>query len=139
MLRNAEEAAYGKANIEILEQEMAVEEMLIKSSAPKIQKVKKISGQKDAIKFKRGDSVLVLPDKKIGIVSRTADERGNLQVQLPGKKIWISHKRIKLHVSADQLYPEDYDFSIIFESVEERKLRHDMERKHVEGATLYEK
>lgn len=44
------------------------------------------------------------------------------------KKIWINHKRIKLHVAADELYPEDYDFSIIFESVQNRKLKHQIER-----------
>ena len=39
---------------------------------------------------------------------------------------------MKLHVPASELYPEDYDFSIIFDSVETRKLRHKMERKYVE-------
>ena len=39
-------------------------------------------------------------------------------------------KRVKLHVHAAELYPEDYDFSIIFETVEDRKIRHDMERKY---------
>lgn len=50
-----------------------------------------------------------------------------LRVQLQGKKIWINHKRVKLLVAAEELYPEDYDFSIIFDSVENRKLRHKME------------
>ena len=36
-------------------------------------------------------------------------------------------------VPAKELYPEDYDFSIIFDTVEVRKLRHDMERKYTEG------
>lgn len=52
---------------------------------------------------------------------------------MPDKKIWVNHKRIKLHVAAAKLYPEDYDFSIIFDTVENRKLRHQMERKYVEG------
>ena len=55
-----------------------------------------------------------------------------MRVQLPGKKIWINHKRVKLHVAAEKLYPEDYGFSIIFETVENRKIRHDMERKYTE-------
>ena len=83
---------------------------------------------------------MVYPDKKIGIVCKTADDKGVLQVQLKGKKIWINHKRVKLHVAAEELYPEDYDFSIIFDSVENRKMRHQMERKYVEGAEIqYEK
>ena len=35
---------------------------------------------------------------------------------------------MKLHVPADRLYPEGYDFSIIFDTVENRKLRHQVER-----------
>ena len=81
-------------------------------------------------KFNIGDSVMVYPQKLIGIVFQTANERGEIGVQIKGKKVMISHKRLKLHVSASELYPEDYDFSIIFESVENRKKRHSMERKH---------
>ena len=88
--------------------------------------------QENAVKYQLGDSVMVMPDKKIGIVCQTANEKGVLRVQMPDKKIWINHKRIRLHVPADQLYPEDYDFSIIFDSVETRKTRHDMERKYVQ-------
>ena len=106
-------------------------------------KLRKYIGQSDdeekakkQIAYKLGDSVMVYPDKKIGIVCRTADDKGVLQVQLKGKKIWINHKRVKLHVAAEELYPEDYDFSIIFDSVENRKMRHQMERKYVEGATI---
>lgn len=32
----------------------------------------------------------------------------------------------------------NYDFSIIFDSVENRKLRHDMKRKYVEGKEVVE-
>lgn len=81
---------------------------------------------------------MVYPDKKIGIVCQTANEKGILRIQLPDKKIWINHKRIKLHVAAAELYPEDYDFSIIFDTVENRKLRHQMERQHVEGEAVTE-
>ena len=79
---------------------------------------------------------MVSPDRKLGIVREEANDKGVLRVQLPGKKIWINHKRVKLLVPAEELYPEDYDFSIIFDMVENRKLRHDMERKYVEG-TIY--
>ncbi|MGN0337591.1 MAG: DNA mismatch repair protein MutS [Lachnospiraceae bacterium] len=89
-------------------------------------------------KFKRGDSVMVYPDKKIGIVCEPVNEKGILRVQLPGKKIYINHKRVKLHVAASELYPEDYDFSILFETVENRKKRHDMERKYTEEIIRYE-
>lgn len=92
--------------------------------------------QEDAKSFNVGDSVMIYPDKKIGIVCEKANDKGILRVQLRNKKIWINHKRVKLHVPASQLYPDDYDFSIVFDSVENRKLRHKMERKHVEDEIL---
>ena len=81
-------------------------------------------------KYNIGDSVMVFPQKLIGIVYQCENERGEIGVQIKGKKVMISHKRLKLHVSASELYPEDYDFSIIFDSVENRRKRHTMERKH---------
>ena len=55
---------------------------------------------------------------------------------MPDKKIYINHKRVRLHVAAQELYPEDYDFSIIFDTVENRKKRHQMERKYVEDVIV---
>ena len=46
-----------------------------------------------------------------------------------GKRL-IPHKRLKLLVKADALYPEDYDFSIIFDTVANRKARHKMGKRH---------
>lgn len=108
------------------------------ASLPRIQAARPQTSslQNPARRFHLGDSVMVYPDKKIGIVCQTANDKGVLRVQLQDKKIWINHKRVKLQVPATELYPEDYDFSIIFDTVENRKLRHKMERKYVEGATL---
>lgn len=108
-----------------------------KEHSPRIVKKKNPTVKKEKRReFRIGDSVMIYPDKKIGIVCQPENEKGVLQIQMPNKKIWINHKRVKLHVAAEELYPEDYDFSIIFDSVETRKLRHDMERKHMEGVTL---
>ena len=101
--------------------------------ANKIKKAK--TGKKTtdlSTKYRIGDSVMVYPDKKIGIVCMPVNEKGVLRVQLSDKKIWINHKRVKLHVAATELYPEDYDFSIVFDSVENRKKRHDMGRKYTD-------
>ncbi len=106
-------------------------------SRPKIQKKKELPRKKDlSTKFHLGDSVMIYPDKKIGIVCQSVNEKGVLRVQLPDKKIWINHKRVKLHVAAEELYPEGYDFSIVFDSVENRKLRHQMDRKFVEESIV---
>lgn len=56
----------------------------------------------------------------------------------PAKKIWINHKRVKLLVEAQQLYPEDYDLSIVFDTVENRKARHEMGRKYTEKTAVWE-
>lgn len=107
--------------------------------SPKIQKTKKPAVTENLAKlYHIGDSVMVLPDKKIGIVCAPINEKGVLRVQLPNKKIWINHKRVKLQVSAKEMYPEDYDFSIVFDTVEHRKIRHDMERKYTEAKIEYQ-
>jgi len=81
-------------------------------------------------KFNIGDSVTVLPTGEIGIVYRSANEQGDVIVQVKGLKRTVKHNRLKLKVSAAELYPPDYDFSIIFDSVEHRKARHQMGRKY---------
>ena len=104
-----------------------------KRTQPSCQSSKKTTTKPDlSSKYQIGDSVIIYPDKKIGIVCRPIDEKGILRVQLPNKKIWINHKRVKLHIAAKKLYPKDYDFSILFDSVINRKLRHNMERKYIE-------
>lgn len=130
MLREASKAAYGKETGEI------DEEGLKKEKNSHIRKEKKNHQKPLSEKFKRGDSVMIYPDKKIAIVCEPVNERGILRVQLPDKKIYINHKRVKLHVAAEELYPEDYDFSIIFDTVENRKIHHQMERKYVEDVLI---
>ncbi len=139
MLKVAVRAAYGEEAVRSYTFQNA-EENLNKKSTGKITKAKtgKINTALTA-KYKIGDSVMVYPEKKIGIVCVPTNEKGVLRVQLPNKKIWINHKRVKLHVAAAELYPEDYDFSIIFETVENRKKRHDMQRKYTDAVIELEK
>ncbi len=137
MLRTAVRAAYGEAAVK--DYRFRKEENAIQNQGVhKITKARKTSPKTDlGIKYCLGDSVMVFPDKKIGIVCEPINEKGVLRVQLPDKKIWINHKRVKLHVAAEKLYPADYDFSIIFDTVENRKLKHDMERKYTEAVIQY--
>lgn len=129
MLKNAARAAYGSEELPEALKSQISENSLVREKTGGIRKAKKTAGAGvKAPKYQLGDSVMVLPDKKIGIVCQPENEKGVLRVQLPGKKIFINHKRVKLHVPADRLYPEDYDFSIIFDTVENRKLRHQVER-----------
>ena len=133
MLKVAVSAAYGEEAVSFYSFQTPEQDMIKKGTA-KIIKAKK--GKQNAelsTKYKVGDSVMVYPEKKIGIVCAPINEKGVLRVQLPDKKIRINHKRVKLHVAATELYPEDYDFSIIFETVENRKKRHDMQRKYTDA------
>ena len=73
---------------------------------------------------------MVYPGKQIGIVYQTADEKGQIGVQIQRKKQLVNHKRLQLKAPAEQMYPEDYDFSIVFDSVDTRKKRRQMEKRH---------
>ena len=128
MLKTAMKAAYNKAELSESLKQAVSKNHLEKRKTPGIQKAKKHQNTRLGQEFQLGDSVLVYPDKKIGIICQTANEKGVLRVQMANKKIWINHKRVKLHVAAEKLYPADYDFSIIFDSVKNRKLRHQIDR-----------
>lgn len=129
MLQTAIRAAYGDGAVENFRfRDKGVQRADLGGS--RIVKEKK-AGQESKLvdKYQIGDSVMIYPDKKIGIVCEPINEKGVLRVQMPNKKIWINHKRVRLHVAAQALYPEDYDFSILFDTAANRKIRHDMERK----------
>ena len=136
MLKIAVAAAYGEDAVSSFD--FQNEERKKATSGPKISRKKakpKTTNVTD--KFQIGDSVMVLPDKRIGIVCEEVNEKGVLRVQVAKRKIWINHKRVKLHVKAQELYPEDYDMSIVFDTVENRKKRHDMGRKYTTEVIEY--
>ncbi|MFF2089708.1 DNA mismatch repair protein MutS [Paenibacillus sp. NPDC058174] len=84
-----------------------------------------------------GDAVWIYPLKRIGIVYRVADARGEVIVQVQGEKMKFNRKRLKLSISREQLYPgEDYDMDIVFDTKENRKIRKQLNRKHVEGLKI---
>ena len=66
--------------------------------------------------------------KKNAVVYRPADDDGNVIIQLQGRKPAVRHNRLKLLVPASELYPPDYDFSIVFDTVANRKAAHTMDR-----------
>ena len=87
-------------------------------------------------RFSMGDSVLLLPEKKNAIVYRPADNDGNVVIQFRDRKITVRHNRLKLLVPASELYPPDYDFSIVFDTVANRKAAHIMDRKFDPDAVI---
>ncbi|MBW4845582.1 MAG: DNA mismatch repair protein MutS [Lachnospiraceae bacterium] len=140
MIRKARRYAYGEQKSLWEEESKTLKESAehLNLKGPKIEKMKKTTVNKNVMekKFTIGDSVLVYPDKKKGIVCKPVNDKGVLQVQMPDKKIWVNQKRVKLLVAAEELYPEDYDFSIIFDTVENRKARHKMEKGYQEGLEI---
>lgn len=133
MLARAAKEAYGENSEGEWTQEPAetgkATEVKAGTSAIIKRKQEKIISDR-AGEFQIGDSVLVYPDKKNGIVCKKADGKGQILIQMKKEKLLVNHKRLKLHVAAAELYPEDYDFSILFDSVENRKARHQMNKGH---------
>lgn len=136
MLLRAQIEAYGGEREGLLTEEEKAEALvntqhLKKKTGPRIQKEKKdVVRCKEADSFNLGDSIMLYPDKKIGIVCEKANDKGILRIQLQKKKIYVNYKRVKLLVAATELYPDNYDFSIVFDSVAVRKARHQMSRKY---------
>ena len=103
---------------------------------PKVERIE--ASRRHKAKFSVGDSVTVYPQKEVGIVFQPEDEEGRMIVQIKGRKRNVSYKRVKLLAPASELYPADYDFSIVFDSVATRKARHQMSKHHVEGLVIRE-
>lgn len=135
MLIRAHEAAYGSP---IKQYKGAKQHNNPSPEATHVPRIVKQVKQKPQMqsrseKFNIGDSVIVYPQKETGIIYARSNEKGEIGVQIKGKKKLINHKRLKLRIAASELYPDDYDFSIIFDSVANRKARHQLEKGHYEG------
>lgn len=86
--------------------------------------------------YEIGDAVYVSSLGRTGIVYAKKDSRGMVGVMIQKQKITVNHKRLKPYLSKEELYPEDYDLDIIFESKENRKKRKLMAKRHVEGLSI---
>lgn len=140
MLYTAAKEAYGRVDaglIKELDLDSEEKNQVKKEYAPSIDKIKKQPRINASLPcFTRGDSVSVLPENVTGIVVQPENDKGNVLVQIKKEKRMVNHKRLKLRVAAAELYPEDYDFSIIFDTVENRKARHKMEKGYQEDLEI---
>lgn len=75
-----------------------------------------------------GDKVILLDNNESAIVYKELDELNNLTVFYKKEFIKVNYKRVKLELTASELYPEGYDLNQIFISYKERKLEHDVIR-----------
>ncbi|MDH8677299.1 hypothetical protein QE109_04015 [Fusibacter bizertensis] len=71
--------------------------------------------------YKEGDAVLVTTMKKTGIVFERENSKGEVGVIVLGKRIKVNYKRLKPYLDSSELYPDEYDLDIVFESKENRK------------------
>ncbi|VYU64617.1 endonuclease MutS2 [Clostridium tertium] len=98
-------------------------------------KANKVSKKKEEIQaldsrysYSVGDRVILLDKNESAIVYKEVDELNNLVVLYKNDFIEVNYKRVKLDVSASELYPEGYDLNQLFTSYKERKLEHDISR-----------
>lgn len=88
------------------------------------------------INYQIGDNVYVHTLKQHGIVYETENKKGEIGVMVRDKKMYIPKKRISPFIDAKELYPEDYDFDVIFKSKEYRKKSKQMSKRHDENLTI---
>nr|WP_090890839.1 DNA mismatch repair protein [Evansella caseinilytica] len=144
LIRRALELTYGGKEAELLLLSMPEDAGQSNSCQKQIavnkyaRQVKKQKPAAPVSLFSQGDNVKVSPGGEMGIVYKGPDETGNYLVQIKGTKQRINHKRLTLSISASELYPEGYDFDIVFQSKEYRKKKHLLDRKHVDGLTIKE-
>jgi MutS2 family protein len=86
--------------------------------------------------LKRGDRVYISTMERTGIVQEEQNGQGDLVVMVMGKKYVINNKRLTLQIDRKDLYPENYDMDILFETKENRKKRKIMSKHHVEGLVI---
>lgn len=86
-----------------------------------VEEPKSIFKPKPVSKFALGDSVYIHTMKRNGIVCELENSKGDIGVLVMNKKIKVNHKRLSLYLEAEELYPDDYDYDILFKSKEQRK------------------
>lgn len=86
--------------------------------------------------FEIGDAVWITSLRRVGIISELADSRGNMMVMIQGQRVKLNRKRLKPYIKKEELYPDDYDMDIVFDSKENRKKRKLMGKRHVDGLMI---
>ncbi len=92
--------------------------------------------QKAKPKFNLGDCVYISTMNRTGIVCELENNKGEVGVMVMKQKFKINHKRLTIYIEGEELYPEDYDFDIVFESKDNRRKKKIMNSKHVEGIQI---
>lgn len=123
---------------ESIQPKEAVEEHNLQIQKLKNAEQKNAIGEKQKLKpkFNTGDCVYISFMDRTGIICESKNSKGEYGVMVMKKKLKINKKRLSLYIAGDELYPEDYDFDIVFDTVENRKNKHLISKKHVEGVNV---
>lgn len=122
-----------QVNIDDLHERKELEKQIAYNKYTKAFKNNNKIGDNSNVQFQKGDNVKITATGEFGIIYDGPDGYNNYIVQVKKEKRSYNYKRLKLYIAANELYPDDYDFDIIFETKENRKKAHNMDRKHVEG------
>ncbi|MGE6259695.1 endonuclease MutS2 [Heyndrickxia sporothermodurans] len=122
-----------QVNIDDLHERKELEKQVAYNKFAKAFKNNNNKGNKSNVQFQKGDNVKITVTGEFGIIYDGPDGHNNYIVQVKKEKRSYNFKRLKLYIAANKLYPDDYDYDIIFETKENRKKAHNMDRKHVEG------
>jgi len=84
----------------------------------------------DETSFAIGDLVYVHTIKQRGLVYELENKKGEYGVKVGDKKMLVHKKRLNIFVDNKHLYPEDYDFDVVFKSKAYRKKSKIMNKRH---------
>lgn len=136
-----EEKHYSNYNSSI--EEKIIDKDVVKNHEAGIEKLKAVEKitqisekQKEESKFKLGDCVYISTMKRTGIICELENNKGEFTVMVMDKKFKINHKRLSLYIDNKELYPENYDFDIVFKSKDYRKKNKLLNKRHVEGVEI---
>lgn len=89
--------------------------------------------------YKLGDCVYITSMNRTGIICEPENAKGEVGVMVMKKRFKVNKKRIRPFIEGKDLYPEDYNLDIVLESKEDRRKKHLMNKRHVEGLTVEHK
>lgn len=108
----------------------------VETSKESVRAKKRVEKRNIKSTFNIGDCVYISTIKRTGIICEAENAKGDYAVMVMKKRIVVNKKRLSLYVESKDLYPENYDYDIIFETKENRKKRNLMNRKYVEGLQI---
>ena len=119
--------------------ELPAERTVVMPKAPEVKPPQQPAApKKPRHVFEGGESVYVHQLHRTGIVAQEANAKGEVVVKVADRKYNINQKRLSPHLKKEDLYPdhENYDLDIVLDTVQNRKNKHKMNKRHVEGAVV---